>query len=101
MKYIRIKNLVEQEIKSKFKLPYSSPEPMNSYRSDKLFRLFYVLEMTCYMIDLEIDEQINRSNLMIFGPQDFGHYDLSIRNIKKGIQQIKEYIHHQFTIKFY
>ena len=99
--YHHIKNYVEKEIQSQLNLTYNRPSLTNTYKGDHQFRLFYVLDKIDYVIDIEIDYEINHKGIMIFGPCDYGPNKLSRRHIRKSIKHIKRCINQQFQVEYY
>lgn len=90
-------NLIKEELNIAFEMPVIT----NYYHDDTWFRLFFSFTEIDYIIDIEVDKNINCSNLMVFGPLDYGPFNLHPKNIKKAIKFIKQKIQTEFRIIYF
>ncbi len=101
MTYDEVKVLTTNLINEELNITYNMPKETNYFHHDTWFRLFFVFAEIDYMIDIEIDKSINHSGIMVFGPQDYGPFDLHPKYIKKAIKFIKKKIQNEFRISYF
>lgn len=101
MTYNDLKAFTTQLIHDELHISFEMPSMTNYVISENSFRLFFWLNEVDYIIDIEKDQTINVSHLMVFGPKDYGPFDLNLKNIKKVIKYIKQKMKTQFKVDYY